>query len=280
MAAAIAQQQAEARSRLSEACRRWSLSPGPPFVSGAGGITLPVTGPHGLDAVLKIQFPHRECEHEAAALAAWDGDGAVRLLDHAPDLHALLIERCRPGTPLSGGGAVEAVEVLAELVGRLARPVAGGPFTALADEAAMWAVNLPARWRAAGEPFDGALVERAVELFASLPATQGPEPPVLLHQDLHGDNVLAAERERWLAIDPKPLAGELAFAAAPIVRSRELGHDRAAAIDRLDRLCARLSLDRERARWWTFAQTMAWCFGEDGMPLPGHLDVARWMLDA
>src|SRR4051812_21936697 len=200
MMARIEREQGEARLRMADACRRWSLSPGVPFTGGVGGITVPVDGPAGLDAVLKIQFPHWESEHEADALAAWDGAGAVRLLDHAPDLHALLLERCRPGTPLSqvvtaagasDGGATEAIEVLATLVGRLARPVEDGPFTPLADEAARWARQLPRRWKEGGEPFDGLLVERAIELFLSLPAESGA--PVLLHQDLHGDNVLKAE---------------------------------------------------------------------------------------
>lgn len=49
---------------------------------------------------------------------------------------------------------------------------------------------------------------------------------VLLHQDLHADNVLRAGREPWLVIDPKPLTGEREFGVAPIVRSFELGHGR------------------------------------------------------
>ena len=98
---------------------------------------------------------------------------------------------------------------------------------------------------------------------------------MLLHQDLHGDNVLAAQREPWLAIDPKPLTGEREFAVAPIVRSTELGHSRRAVLHRLDRLTAELGLDRDRARGWTIAQTIAWAI--DG---PGeHLDVVRWLLD-
>jgi streptomycin 6-kinase len=36
---------------------------------------------------------------------------------------------------------------------------------------------------------------------------------VLLCTDLHAENVLAAEREPWLAIDPKPCIGDPAFDA-------------------------------------------------------------------
>lgn len=101
---------------------------------------------------------------------------------------------------------------------------------------------------------------------------------MLVHQDLHGDNVLAAERAPWLAIDPKPLLAEPELAAAPIVRSCELGHSRADVIERLDRLSTALGLDRERVRRWTVAQTLAWT-STSSMP-DVHLATVRWLLDA
>jgi streptomycin 6-kinase len=96
---------------------------------------------------------------------------------------------------------------------------------------------------------------------------------VLTSQDLHGDNVLAAEREPWLVIDPKPLAAEREFQAAPILRSGELGHSRRAMLYRLDRL-AELGLDRERMVAWTIVQTTAW---SEGLTLQSHLDVLEWL---
>jgi streptomycin 6-kinase len=102
---------------------------------------------------------------------------------------------------------------------------------------------------------------------------------VLVHQDLHAGNVLRAEREPWLAIDPKPLAGEREFGVAAIVRGAELGHSRGAVIRRLDRLCGALGLDRERARRWTLAQTIAWAF-DGGQVIHGHIEVAQWLYEA
>ncbi len=99
---------------------------------------------------------------------------------------------------------------------------------------------------------------------------------MLLHQDLHAANVLAAQREPWLAIDPKPLVGEREFAVAPIVRGVELGHSKRDVLYRLDRLTADLGLDRERARGWTIGQTAAWSSRADGP----HVDVVRWLLEA
>jgi streptomycin 6-kinase len=202
--------------------------------------------------VLKLQHSHREDEQEADALEAWDGDGAVRLLRRDDERHALLLERCEPGTTLSGG-ADDPLGVLIGLLPRLWKDPTG--FHALTDEVAHWAL-------------DGAIGELARELAS----TQGEL--VLVHQDLHGDNVLAAEREPWLVIDPKPLAAEREFAVAPIVRSRELGHSKREVLDRLDRLCAELGLDRDRARGWTIVQTTAWLGGAYAVT---HREAIEWL---
>ena len=101
---------------------------------------------------------------------------------------------------------------------------------------------------------------------------------MLLHQDLHPENVLAAEREPWLVIDPKPLVGEREFALAPIIRAPELGHSRQAVLERPDRLASDLRLDRERARGWAIGQTIAWSVDSDYHEL--HAETARWLLEA
>ena len=242
---------------LHSAVERWSLTVGEPYEQGVAGYTTRARLADGSPVVLKLVHPHRETEHEADALRAWDGDGAIRLL--AQDGDALLLERCEPGTALSAAAPEAALDVLIELLPRLWRP-AGEPFHALADEAAWWFPKLP----------QTRLGDAAREAIDSLAGTQGEQ--VLLHQDLHGDNVLAAEREPWLVIDPKPLAGEREFAVAPIVRSWELGESKSDVLYRFDRLTSELGLDRERARGWTIAQTVAWSNGE------WHDSVAGWLL--
>src|SRR5262249_62036406 len=86
-----------------------------------------------------------------------------------------------------------------------------------------------------------------------------PEQQVLLSQDLHGDNVLRAERG-WLAIDPKPVVGERELALAPIIRGYDLGHSRADVCNRLDWLTATLQLDRHSALKHGLAHSSACCF--------------------
>lgn len=239
---------------VAECCERWELRAGKPYVPGACGHVLQVERADGTPAVLKLFWPHREAEQEADALERWDGEGAVRLLARDDERNALLLERCEPGTFLSD--APDALDVLIELLPRLW--VAADGFHTLADEVEWW--------------IEQGLDPSVAGLARELAASQGEQ--VLVHQDLHGDNVLAAEREPWLVIDPKPLAAEREFQVAPIVRSGELGHTRRQALYRLDRLCADLELDRERARLWTMVQTTAW---SEGASLPSHGAVLEWL---
>jgi len=237
-----------------EIAEEWGLRLGEPYVPGLCGHVVRATTADGTPAVLKVFFPDHESFQEPDALERWDGDGAIRLLRRDDERYALLLERCEPGVFLSA--SPDALDVLIELLPRLWKSAGG--FHTLEDEVAMWIER----------SLDGAAVGLARELAES----QGEQ--VLVHQDLHGDNVLAAEREPWLAIDPKPLSAEREFSVAPIVRSTELGHSKRDALYRLDRLCDELGLDRERARGWTIVQTLAWS-GE--VPIPSHLEVVEWL---
>jgi streptomycin 6-kinase len=257
---------------LHEVVERWQLSIGDAFADASASLTLRATRADRDPVVLKLQYPHREAEHEAAALVHWDGNGAVRLLAHDPDRHALLLELCEPGTPLFELDQDAALDVLIELLPRLWQPSNRG-FTSLADEAAHWAATLPDLWARAGRPFERGLLAAALEAIGELASTQGEE--VLLHQDLHTGNLLSAAREPWLAIDPKPLLGEREFGLAPIVRGAELGHSREHVVHRLDRLSRELRLDRRRACGWTFVQTLAWSI--DTVVWTEMVEIARWL---
>jgi streptomycin 6-kinase len=128
---------------LDEVAERWQLRLGEAFPHASASLTLRARRSDGEPVVLKLQFPHREAEHEAEALAAWDGDGAVRLLARDPDRHALLLELCEPGAALFELHQDRALKVLIQLLPRLWRP-SERPFTSLAEEAAHWAATLPA----------------------------------------------------------------------------------------------------------------------------------------
>jgi streptomycin 6-kinase len=260
---------------VTECVEEWGLRLGEPYEAGAAGYTIRADLADGTPVVLKLIYPHREAEREAEALKVWNGDGAIRLLAYDEKRWAMLMERCEPGTLLAKIDVDAALDVLTGLLPRLWKR-AGEPFRPLADEAAWWIDYLPDEWGRAGQPFERRLLDEAIDVLQGLAGSQGEQ--VLLHQDLHGDNVLAAQREPWLVIDPKPLVGEREFSVAPIVRDSEFGHSRRDVLHRFDRLTSELGLDRERARGWTIGQTVAWAF--DSTYIRTHIDNVRWLLGA
>jgi streptomycin 6-kinase len=253
---------------LDELAQSWGLTPGAAYAPGACGHALRVDLADGTPAVLKLCNPDRETLNEPDALERWDGDGAVRLLARDDTRHAMLLERCEPGTFLSAAQTEDTLGVFVGLLPRLWK--SGDGFASLEDEAAIWIDEIER------EAHDPKLRDAALSYLRDLPSTQGEQ--VLLHQDLHGENVLAAEREPWLVIDPKPLAGEREFSIGPIVRSFELGHSKRDALYRLDRLTSELGLDRDRALGWTVAQTVAWSGGGTHYWEP-HVETVHWLLE-
>jgi streptomycin 6-kinase len=251
--------------RLVAGCaERWSLA-----------LEEPIETPHSLvvpagDLVLKLNAPsHSEADREADALAVWDGVGAVRLVARDDGARALLLERCRPGTPLWDTDEDE-LEVVAGLLPRLQVEIQGAhEFTLLADEADRWADEVPRRYEAAGTPFERVLLETALDVYRTVDRSEA----TLVNQDLHGGNVLRAEREPWLVIDPKPLVGERELEASGLLRN-------ARSVTRWLDALAGLGLDRERSRGWGVAHNLAWAWDERRGWLEMHVQEARRILTA
>jgi streptomycin 6-kinase len=259
---------------------RWWLRIGEPYQPASIALVVPVEQLDGTPAVLKVNFPEPDSEHEAAALAFWDGRGAVRLLASDPERRALLIERCSPGDQLwAVEDDDEVTDAAAAVMDRLWRSAPDDhPFRDLSDQAARWAVELPAHWTNLGRPFEGRILDEAVAACLELGGAQGPA--VVLHQDLHAGNILRAVREPWLAIDPKPLVGERPFDAASLLRDRLWGlaepDVRTVVRRRLDILVERLGLDRERTRRWGIVHALAW--GVSGSKVEPDMIVAATCL--
>jgi streptomycin 6-kinase len=235
---------------VAELAGRWSLELGPPFdgpeVSAAW--VAPATRADGTTAVLKLGMPHFEARDEIAGLRFWDGDPTVRLLDADDGLNAMLLERCEPGTPLRALPEPQQDRVIGGLLRRLWRPPPEpSPFRPLGALTAEWSresLAAPERWTDVG------LVREALALFEELPRT-APEH-VLLATDLHAGNVLRAEREPWLAIDPKPFVGDPAYDATQHLLNCDRLQTSAPPLIR--RLADLLELDAERVGLWTFAR--------------------------
>lgn len=260
---------------INRVCTDWQIeSRKTPFLDGTVSYVVPALQ-NGVPVVLKFQWPHEECLFEADALKRWNGVGAVRLLAHNPTEHALLLEQCFPGQTLANSELVDKLSVVISVLPELWVSVSS-PFRTLEQEARGWQSRLDVNWNAFGKPMDSAVVQTVRRYIDELLDTQTNQ--VLVHQDLHAGNILSAQRQPWLVIDPKPLIGEREFSIASVVRCAELGHSRGEVIDRLDRLSSELQLDRERALKWTVVQTFCWALCDGSHE--SMFDVVRWLIDS
>ncbi|MFD7978622.1 aminoglycoside phosphotransferase family protein [Streptomyces sp. NPDC059071] len=265
--------------RAEEFLDRWELRPTGPSMHGAASLVLPVSRADGTRAALKLQLLDEESEGEPAALRTWAGDGAVRLLEHDRETGTLLLERADETRHLSGSGdARGAVRVLADLLARLVAVPAPQGLRSLGDIAARMVAAAPEAAGLLADPDDAALLK---DCAAAVREVMGEPGDRLLHWDLHYDNILASEREPWLAIDPKPLAGDPGFELLPALTNL-WDPDRAETSWRFDLLTERLGLDRARARAWTLARVLQnglWDVA-DGEPAldPDQVSIARNLL--
>ncbi len=238
------------------AAERWSLRLGEPYQPGGQcSWVAPARNGRGEDLVLKVAWRHDEALHEADGLRAWAGRGTVWLHDdHASDATSvLLLERCRPGTTLAHDAPEPDRDVvIAALLTRLwTAPTAGQPFRPLQVMCDAWTASFEERLAAAPGVLDPGLARAGIDLFRTLPASA--ERQVLLCTDLHAANVLAAEREPWLVIDPKPYVGDPAYDPLQHMLNcdERLGSD---PIGLTERMADLLTLDKDRLRAWLFAR--------------------------
>ncbi|MGI9155768.1 MAG: aminoglycoside phosphotransferase family protein [Marmoricola sp.] len=247
----------------------WQLTLDGAPAHGSCSLVLPVREVFGRLAMLKIGWPHPEAQHEHLALKRWAGNGAVELLRADPHRFALLLERLHP-EDLTDLWDLEACEIVAGLYKRIHVP-ALPQLRTLTSYVEEWTADLRRLDR--GAPVSRRLVEQAVSLaddFVTDPASNG----VLIHGDLHYMNVLAADREPWLVIDPKPMSGDPHYEPGPMLWNRwdevvESGNVRETVRRRFHTLVDTAGLDEDRARSWVVVREMfgaMWCLAEDSTP--------------
>ena len=227
----------------------------------------------GRELVLKAGWRHPEAEHEADALRLWDGDGAVRCLaeETFENTIALLLERCMPGTPLKRAlPEPDQDVVVAALLRRLwdHQPREHHPFRQLQAMCDDWADSFERDFDTDDRGLEPALADDAIALLHELPRSAGDA--VLLCTDLHAENVLAAEREPWLAIDPKPFIGDPAYDAIQHMLNCDarLANDPVALTHRMADL---LELDPNRVKLWLFARCAQEALHDPTMRTPAAL---------
>jgi len=237
---------------LADVAARWELTLGDPYGLSFNYVARAVRA-DGTAAVLKLTPPAGDLRYEVAALRHFGGSGAVRLLAADVEAGALLLERAEPGELLTTVQARDddaATRIAAEVGRRLHRPAAG-PLRTVEDWARAAFGWLRGRYGGGTGPLPAGLLDLAEAEHAELVASAAA--PVVLHGDLHHDNILTSDRG-WLAIDPHGVLGEPAYEAGPLLRNPiGLGSrsDLAAVLARrVPVLAEAYGVDAERIRGW------------------------------
>ena len=239
---------------------QWRLTLDGPITNGYLALIAPVRQ-EADSLILKISWIDRWTEHEGLALQTWAGRGAVRLLAHAPEVGALLLERADAQHSLEQAPLSEALSVAGTLLRRLAVAAPAG-VRSFAEELAGVASDLRAGWTQHGRPFASTLLEGALEVCEAGSTAASS----LVNIDQHYGNILRATREPWLVIDPKVVAGEVEYGVAPLLWSRfaEIEGARGFA-SRLAALAEAGALDPQVTRRWALVRTLeywVWALGQ------------------
>jgi streptomycin 6-kinase len=275
---AVGERWLEELPALLAACEaRWGLALEEPYAQLSYHYVAPAVRGDGTRVVVKAGVPTREMAREMAALQTFAGAPVVRLLDGDAELGVMVLEEVRPGTPLTALNDDEAViREAVRLMQRIWTPV--GPDHGFATVGG-WGEDLQTLREQFGGgtgPFPRALVERAEGLFQQFAREQAV--PVLLHGDMHPRNILASEREPWVAIDPKGVVGDPLYDVACLINAVPPHPDRRLVrqmlMRRVDLLAELLGVSRERIMRWGFADAVlgAWWGYED------KSDGWRWAL--
>lgn len=273
---------------LAERClERWGLRLDGPSMYGMCALVLPVVREaDGRPAALKLQAVDEETVDEPVALRAWSaaGAGAVELLGHDPETGALLLERLDERRPLSGEADVRgAVTALGAVLARLVAVPAPEGLRTLGEVVERMLAAVPERVGLLTDDADRRLL---ADCAAAVREVAGEPGDRLLHWDLHYDNVLAGRADagragQWVALDPKPLAGDPGFELFPALDNL---FDADEVLWRFDALTEALGLehDRERARAWTLGRVLQaglWAAGGGERRIsPDHAEIARRLL--
>ncbi len=259
-------------TRIAEYERRWAIQVAPPFANLSYNYVAPAVRSDGAQLILKLGMPHPELSSEIAALRHYDGHGSARLIEADPECGALLIERLLPGNMLLDlTDDDEATRIAAQVMRALWRPAPSAPEDAVFPTAARWASGLQ-RLRASMMAGQGHCQRRwwSARRRSSRNCSPSSGAPMLLHGDLHHENILSAERAPWLAIDPKGLIGEAEYEVGALIRNPlprllALPDVTATLARRFDILAETLGFDRQRMIAWSYAQAIlsAWWHIED-----------------
>jgi streptomycin 6-kinase len=255
---------------LDECAQRWQLQILPPLPRLSFHYIAPVMRADGSRAILKTCSLTDEFPTGTLALRYCAGQSMVRLLEFDEVNEVALLEYLEPGTTLSPfvpERDEQATSILATVMKRIWRPAPVGQSFPTVEKWARGLSRLRERYQGGNGPFPAHLLDEAETLFHDLPGSAGPA--LLLHGDLHHENVLLAG-DAWKAIDPKGVIGDPGYEVGammynPLGWIHLVSDPRRLIARRVDQLAEELAMDRARVRGWGLAQCVlsAWWSIED-----------------
>ena len=250
---------------------RWNMAIGSPVGNLSFNYVAPAMLADGTEVIVKTGLTD-EFPAQPEALQHFAGHGMVRLLDYDQQNAIMLLERLKPGISLRSIEDDEAAIAAAiEVMRKLRRPLEPGhyPFPTVSDWGKGFA-RLRKQFGGGIGPCPPAIFDIGERLYTEL--CESMTEHVLLHGDLHQDNILSAEREPWLAVDPKGVIGEPAYETGPLLRNfwpdiLSVPNPKSVMKRRIDQLAAELGFERKRIYSWGLAQaalSILWAIEDTG----------------
>ncbi|MFC4068756.1 aminoglycoside phosphotransferase family protein [Actinoplanes subglobosus] len=199
---------------VAEQCARRRLTIDGEPMHGSNALVVPVIR-DGEQLVLRLAPPGGDVGGQIGALRFWGGRGTVRLVDGDAEAGVMLLERLGT-TSLRDVPVDEAMHVLGGLMRRLAVPVpVHVPGTGAAVAARM--ATLGEEWHRHRRPFDEGVLHQALTIGDRLARSTAA---TAVNGDLHSEQVLRADREPWLVVDPVLMRGDMAFDLGRVLWTR------------------------------------------------------------
>jgi streptomycin 6-kinase len=193
---------------IEEIERNWSLKIAKPFPNLSYHYVAPCVFENGGEAVIKIGFPGEKTTtfNEIKMLEFLGGKGVCKLLRFDEKRFALLLEKLSPGENLKEicrDDEAKAVEIAIEVMRDFRQKA---PENIEFPRLEQWFDDLK---KAEKIGFAPEYVKKARRFFDEL--NSATRTKTLLHGDFHHENILSAGREKFLAIDPKGIIGDIGY---------------------------------------------------------------------
>lgn len=265
---------------IEEIAENWSVEVNKPFQNLSYNYVAPCVCADGGEAVLKIALPlnNPEIFNEASFLQIADGKCAVKFLNFDEKRRAMLLEKLTPGANLKeicDNDGAKAVEIaIGVMRGLLKKPPENSTFRKLED----WFNGLK---KAENTKFGDRFAKKAFGFFEE--STFASKQKFLIHGDLHHENILSAQREPFLAIDPKGIIGDIGYEIAVFLNNHLVWLSTEENLqEKLDDAVRRFSeafeIEARDLKNWAFAQMVLsawWTFEENGENWQTDLAIAE-----